>query len=71
MLKPLVIGSNSLCDFQENLFGIAVFSPDLLVSRDPRTKTDLFMTSESLAATEWSDLGVRSSSIAQTRIEEV
>ena len=31
MLKPLVIGSNSLCDFQENLFGITVFLPVLLV----------------------------------------
>ena len=30
-LKPLVIGSNSLCDFQENLFGITVFLPALLV----------------------------------------
>ena len=31
MLKPLVIGSNSVCDFQENLFGITVFLPALLV----------------------------------------
>ena len=46
MLKPLLIGSNSLCDFQENSFGTAVFSPDLLVCRDSRTKTDWSRTSD-------------------------
>jgi len=64
MLKPLLIGSNSLCDFQENLFGIAVFSPDLLVCRDPRTKTEA-------PAFEWSDQAVRSGCIARTRTRKV
>ena len=68
MLKPLVIGSNSLCDFQENLFGIAVFCQIFLYAGIHGPKLI-----DPGAATGWSDFytAVWSASIARTRTEKV